>query len=131
MAKRVKLTELDKAIAEAVREYRADVTAAVNTQSAKSMKKLVRATKATAPVGRRGTYKRRITSKLLRKSEAAGDAHVWYVKAPDYRLTHLLVHGHATRDGGRTEADPFLHNAVAAVIGDYEKKVEAILKNGK
>ena len=54
--------------------------------------------------------------------------HIWYVKAPDHRLTHLLVHGHATRNGGRTKPDPFLHNALADVLPEYEKAVEEAVK---
>lgn len=101
-----------------------------------SMKKLVKETKATAPKGRRkGQFKKNITAdyKGLKRS-ARGlkgqDVHAtWYVKAPDYRLTHLLVHGHATRDGGRTKANPFLQNAVDKVIPEYEAKVQEALKD--
>lgn len=56
-------------------------------------------------------------------------SYVWHVKAPDYRLTHLLVHGHATKDGGRTKGNPFLANALAQVLPEYERKVEEVLRN--
>ena len=53
---------------------------------------------------------------------------VWHVKAPDYRLTHLLVHGHATKTGGRTKADPFLHKALDVVLPEYEQAVKEACK---
>lgn len=32
----------------------------------------------------------------------------WHVKSPDYRLTHLLEHGHLSRDG-TTRVKPYEH----------------------
>lgn len=102
-----------------------------------SMKKLVKETQATAPVGKRkGQYKKNIAGDYSgTKATARGlrglKIHAtWYVKAPDYRLTHLLVHGHATNNGDRTTPNPFLKNAVDHVVPEYEEKVQEILSNG-
>ena len=102
-----------------------------------SMKKLVKETKATAPRGRRkGQYRRNITADYSGTKRSAKGLRgqnvnaIWYVRAPDYRLTHLLVHGHTTRDGGRTRANPFLQNAVDKVIPEYEQKVQEAISNG-
>ena len=91
------------------------------------MKKLVKRTKASAPVGERGKFKKAIAM----KEEDAGNGSkkfIWYVKPPEHRLTHLLVHGHATKDGGRTKANPFLKNEVDVVLPEYEQAVEEVIK---
>lgn len=100
-----------------------------------SMKELVRETKATAPRGKRGQYRRRIAADYTGTRRSARGIRgntvkaIWYVKAPDYRLTHLLVHGHATKDGGRTTPDPFLQNALDKVLPEYEQKVQEAISN--
>lgn len=97
----------------------------------KSMATLVKKTKATAPKGKRGKFAKSITSDQRElKGKGRKISATWYVKAPDHRLTHLLVHGHATKDGGRTKADPFLSNALAEVLPEFEREVEEALKNG-
>lgn len=130
MAKSIKPEELDAAIQEELTIYHENVIEALTAAGDKAVKALVKKTKATAPVGNRGSYKKSIAGKLLKKT-ARSVTHVWYVKAPDHRLTHLLVHGHATKNGGRTRADPFLKNALDQVLPEYEKDVEEALKNGK
>lgn len=107
--------------------YHQEVVDKLDQLSEQAAKDLVKLTKAKAPVGTRGDFKRHIASKRKEKGRA-GSTYVWYVKAPDYRLTHLLVHGHATRNGGRTEPDPFLKNAMTAVIPQFEKDVEEAMK---
>ena len=127
MGKGIKPEKLADAIAEELTLYHSDVNEEIDKASAKAVKDLVALTKATAPVGERGSFKRNIASKQLTKSKN-GSKYVWYVKPPDHRLTHLLVHGHATKDGGRTKADPFLENAVGTVLPAYEEAVKEIIK---
>ena len=101
-----------------------------------SMKQLVKETKATAPRGKRNRYRKQITAdytgvkKRVMGLKGQDINAVWYVKAPDYRLTHLIVHGHATRNGGRTSANPFLENAREKVVREYEQKVQEGLSSG-
>lgn len=130
MAERIKPTDLAAAVQQELTLYHQDVIEKVNDLSATAVKDLVKKTKATAPVGARGSFRKSIASRVSKKNRN-GDTYAWYVKAPDHRLTHLLVHGHATRDGGRTKGDPFLQNALDAVLPDYEKAVEEAVKNGK
>ena len=127
MAKYLHPNQLGAAIGEELKLYGERVAESVDAAGEKAIKDLVQKTRATAPK-MTGDYKRRITSTV--QSGLKGMKHfIWHVKAPDYRLTHLLVHGHATVNGGRTKADPFLHNAVDEVLPEYERAVEEAIKN--
>lgn len=131
--KRVEIGKLDTALKEVLETYATDVVEKVNVASKSAAERLVKLTKETAPVGKRKKhYRDKITYSEDKRSPArfAGKTYVWHVKAPDYRLTHLLVHGHATRSGGRTKENPFLHNAVDTVEKEYVTKIEEAIKNG-
>lgn len=129
MARGIRPEELGAAIEQELTIYHKSVTERINELSKEAASKLVKLTKATAPKGKRGSFRKNITSTQSKKSRN-GDTYTWHVKAPDYRLTHLLVHGHATRDGGRTAGDPFLANALDQVLPEYERNVEEAVKNG-
>lgn len=130
MANRIDAQDLSAAISQELTLYHEDIIRAVDKASNDAAKDLVKKTRATAPVGNRGSYRKHIASKQIKQSKN-GSTYAWYVKAPDHRLTHLIVHGHATKDGGRTKADPFLENALDQVLPAYEKRVKEALRNGK
>lgn len=128
--------ELNTEIERVLTIYSEDINNKLREITRESMKKLVKETKATAPRGRRnGKYRKSIAANYQGlKTSARGlqgqeVSALWYVKAPEYRLTHLLAYGHATRNGGRTSANPFLQNAVNKVIPEYEQKVQEALSN--
>ena len=129
MARTVSPEGLGAAIAEELSIYHKNVTGNVNKASKKAAKDLVKKTQATAPVGASGNFRGGITSKLL-KASRGGETYVWGGAGKAGRLTHLLVHGHATRDGGRARGNSFLVDAMAEVLPDYEKQVEEAIKNG-
>ena len=117
--------------------YTEEINTKLRDITRESMRKLVKETKATAPRGRRnGQYKKSITANYQGLKPSANGLKgqdinaIWYVRAPEYRLTHLLAYGHATRNGGRTSANPFLQNAVNKVIPEYEQKVQEAISNG-
>lgn len=126
MAKTIKADDLGAAIEQELTTYHRDVLTRVNSAGEDAVKALVKKTKATAPK-KTGRFRKNIASKTILGDR--GNRYLWHVKAPDYRLTHLLVHGHAKAGGGRVPGDPFLKNALAEVLPEYESAVEEAIKN--
>lgn len=132
MSKAIKPGELAAAIQKELAVYSEGVVERVNAAGQESSEKLRKLTKASAPRRKGkggGSFRRNIAIKAL-DAGSGMKKFVWYVKPPDHRLTHLLVHGHATVDGDRTKANPFLENALDVVLPEYEKAVEEAVKNG-
>lgn len=124
----VGLQGFDKAISENLRIYGKEIEEAVATIGAESIKKLVKETKATAPVGKRKKhYKNSIKFKTIKSPRRT--KYIWYVDGPDYRLSHLLENGHALRNGGRTKGTHFIRNASEPILEEYLKEVEEVIKN--
>lgn len=119
--------DLGAAIENELMLYAQDVEKAVDAAGERAMQKLVRITKATAPKGKRGQFRRKITWTALR-GRLGTRTFVWHVKAPDHRLVHLVVHGHATKDGGRTKGNSFLQDALDQVLPEYEREVEEAVR---
>lgn len=129
MAKLVDIDKLSDEIKEALDSYNKEITEGIKTKTKDAMDEFVKLTKSDAPVGRRNKFNKNITSKKT-YSGISGDTYTWYVKDPEYRLTHLLKNGHATRNGGRTKADDFITNNYNKVEEKYLKDIEEVIKNG-
>ncbi len=121
----IQVKDLDVKLDELLTMYHKGINDGVEFCSEKAVKDLAKITKTTAPKGARGSFRRNITSGVKKKTRFA-TTYAWYVKAPDYRLTHLLVKGHATKNGDRTKGDPFLQNALDQVLPAYEAGVQSV-----
>ena len=134
--RRIHVGELGSALESMLEVYSENAQNGLAAAIEKNMQDLVKKTRATAPTGRRkGKFRKNITAdyqELRRRTKLRGRTlrATWYVKAPDYRLTHLIVHGHEKKNGGRTRGNPFLQNALDEVLPNYEREVEEVLRNG-
>ena len=125
--------QLSSAVSEQLELYRKSVELKVDRCAAKATKELVRITKDTAPFNAKhhGRHFVHCIASKREKSRIGVSTYTWYVKAPCYRLTHLLVNGHATKDGRRTPKDPFLKNACDKVLPEFEQDViKAVKEDG-
>lgn len=127
MGKTIRPADLGQAIEKELTTYHRSVLERVNAAGEEAVKALVKKTKRTAPK-KSGAFRRAITSKTETRAETGDKRFIWGAKAPQHRLTHLLVHGHAKKGGGRVKGDPFLENALNGVLPEYEKAVEEAAK---
>lgn len=121
--------QLSAAIQGELGVYGDSIRDGVDKEAEKAIKKLVSDTKAAAPVGHRGKFKRAITY-VKGSGGVRSPSYVWGAKAPEHRLVHLLVHGHATRDGGRVGSKLPLASLLAEAEKEFEAGVRRIIEHG-
>ena len=121
---------LGDAIAKELSIYSTEITETIKKEAKEHISQLVKETKKTAPVGHRQKHYRDNISSQKTSENDRGATYTWFVKGSDYRLSHLLENGHATRDGGRVEGTHFIAKASEPIIADFVEKVEEAIKNG-
>lgn len=129
MAKLTPGDVIGKALDQELKKYHAQVTQGVNAASGRAADKLTKKLRATAPKNS-GKYARSIGSTSTTSPATGSTTYTVGAKGKHGRLTHLLVHGHATKNGGRTKGNPFFANAVNEVLPEYEKEVKQVIERG-
>lgn len=126
--------DLGSMLAETLGAYSAAVQRELDAAAEKAAQALVAKTRQTAPYdphGKKSKRKKHYRSNITytKRSNAAGlSSYVWHVKGSDYRLTHLLVHGHLARDGSRVKGSSFLHDACDEVFPQFLADAEEAVK---
>lgn len=126
MSKAIKPSDLGEALSRELKVYSEEVTERVNAAGAEAIKKLVKLARASAPAST-GAFKKSLASKAVTEGQGL-KKYVLYARAPEHRIFHLLVHGHAKKNGGRVPGDPFLQNALNKVLPEYEKEIEEAIQ---
>ena len=130
MSTGISIDQLGEAIAKELTLYSTNVIEGIKKEAKSSMDRLVKETKATAPVGKRQKhYRDSIKSKKVSENDRSV-SYLWYVEGSDYRLSHLLENGHALRNGGRTRGTHFIKNASDPILEAYIRAVEEVIENG-
>lgn len=83
-------------------------------------------TKKDAPRGQRNKYYKHIDVKTTYES-ISGITDTWYVKDPEYRLTHLIKNGHQTRNGGRTKGNDFIDKNYSKAEKEIEERINKVI----
>lgn len=128
----INIDQLAAEIAKGLADYSQDVVEKVNVSSEKVGKAAIKQLKKTSPrrpppVG--GKYAK---SWAMKTEPEVGQPHkrIIHVKAPHYRLAHLLEYGHAKVGGGRVDGIPHIRPAEEMVIQEFMSEVEEAIKRG-
>ena len=126
----INIDQLAAEIAKGLAEYSQDVVEKVNVSSEAVGKAAVKQLKQTSP--KRPGSGKYAKSWAMKTEPEVGQPHnrIVHVKAPHYRLTHLLEHGHAKKGGGRVEGKPHIRPAEEMVIQEFMQEVEEAIKRG-
>lgn len=128
MGNAINIGALADTIAKELSSYTVEVAEEVKAAADETAKELLDNTRAAAPK-RKGKYKKAMAIKTTRDGQFQ-KTNTWYVKAPYYRLAHLLEKGHAKRNGGRTRAFPHIERNAEAAKQKFSERVERAIKNG-
>ena len=133
MSDKVAIDGLNDAIQNALHDYGEDAEDAVKDTVKEVSKKTRDIVKSNAPVRKTngGDYKKSISDRQV-KNQKGEYIKIVYSKAPHYRLTHLLEHGHLTRNGmKKTRAFPHFKLGDDYINENFENKLASKLKQIK
>ena len=105
----------------------------VDELSLAAVKQLAQLTKDTAPVDTRpkkktdGNQRPHFFTSISHKKLEAGwfgaSRYLWFVKKPNYRLTHLIAKSRRAKNNRTVPGNPFLQSSLDTVLHDYEEAI--------
>ena len=117
--------ELADAVMKGLNEY-ADLAADEMKKAVKKAGETVKKEISDTAPKKTGAYSKSWTGRVT--DESADDITVTVYSPSRYRLTHLLEHGHALRNGGRARAFPHIAPAEEKGAAELEREVKKSLE---
>lgn len=125
----IKIEKLSVTIKSELTFYSKEVVKAVNAETKKAANHMKEETYNTAPANTPGNYRDHIAVKKKSTDAYGNEEYLWYVKAPEYRVSHFINNGFPQRDGKFHEGTHFIDKAADKVGKEFEKNVEEAVKN--
>lgn len=123
----ITITQLSQKMQKTLNQYASNITGKVKTLAKETAIELTKNTKRDSPV-KTGQYKRHINYKKTRET-STNAVYIWYVKDPEYRLTHLLAKKHRKKNGGWVKANAYLSKNVTEAKKKFIRDVKEIIEN--
>lgn len=131
MSKGMSVEDFALAVNEAMKEFQQSVdydivyvTQKVADEAAQNVKRYIKS----SGIKGTGKYRRSIKARNIKDSPLSKKS-VVYADKPEYRLTHLLEHGHAKVNGGRTKAYVHWEPAERQAIDDFISELREAIEN--
>ena len=124
----ISIDNLDKALKEVLEEYSSEIRDDVKTITHQVSEQFKEETKKDAPRGYRKKFYKHIDIKQNETLDGVSD--IWYVKDPEYRLTHLIKNGHQKVNGGRTKSNDFIDRNYEKAEKEFEEKIVEVISSG-
>lgn len=119
---KISISSFSQAVANVLEDYNKDVIENSKNIIHDVSREFKDNTKKDAPRGQRNKYNKHIDVKTTYES-VSGVTDTWYVKDPEYRLTHLLKNGHQTRNGGRTKGNDFIDKNYSKAEKEIKERI--------
>ena len=127
MSSSIKIENLQNEVMKYLTDYVEDIEEAVKETTDNLSKEAVKEIKQNSPK-RKGKRNNPYWKGWTKKKESKGRRYTTKIyNRTNYQLTHLLENGHATRNGGRTKAQPHIRPVEEKYNKLYEQEIKKII----
>lgn len=127
MSSPIKIENLQSEVMKYLTDYVEDIEEGVKETTDSISKEAVKEIKQKSPK-RQGTRKKPYWKGWTKKKDSKGRRYTIKIyNKTNYQLTHLLENGHATRNGGRTRAQPHIKPVEEKYNKLYEQEIKKVI----